>query len=120
MPLGKSNTNCSTESCRKKFNYDIESDGYNEDTFKNENVSNSGYNETVDANTESVCSTIVANKMKSSFKKHKKLPVKNSNMQIAEIDFLRVMNSYAENNEEKRYENENFCRLNCCRIEKVK
>ena len=65
-------------------------------------------------------SATVANKMKSSFKKHKKLPVKNSNMQIAEIDFLRVMNSYAENNEEKRYENENFCRLNCCRIEKVK
>lgn len=120
MPLGKSNTNCSTESYRKKFNYEIESDGYNEDTFKNENVSNSGYNETVDTNTESVCSTIVANKMKSSFKKHKKLPVKNSNMQIAEIDFLRVMNSYAENNEENRYENENFCRLNCCGIEKVK
>ena len=38
-------------SCRKESNYTNESDGNNEYSFKNEKVSNSDYNKTVDADT---------------------------------------------------------------------
>ena len=57
--IDKSTTNCSTESSRKESNYEIKSDGNDEDTFKNKNVRNSGYNETDDADTGSLCSTAI-------------------------------------------------------------
>ena len=90
FPIDKSTTNGSTESCREEFDYEIESDGNDEDTFESENVSNSGYNETADVDTESVCSAAIVYRKKSPFKKHKKLPLKNSDMQKAERDFLRA------------------------------
>ena len=101
LSLDESTSNCSTERCRKESDYEIESDGNDEDTFENENVSNSGYNETADADTESVSTTAITNRKKSHFKQRKKLPVKYSDMQKAEMDFLRAMKGYAENEEEK-------------------
>ena len=80
LPLGKSTSNCSTERCKKESDYEIESNGNDEDTFENENISNSGYKETADADTESACSTAVTNRKKSPFKKCKKLRVKDSDM----------------------------------------
>ena len=67
LSLGKSTPNCSTESCRKESDHEIESDGNDEDTFENKNVSNSGYNGTADADTESVCSTAITNRNKIPF-----------------------------------------------------
>ena len=71
FPIDKSTTNCSTESSRKESNYEIKSCGNDEDTFKNKSVSNSGYNETADADTESVCSTAITIKRNSFLKSTK-------------------------------------------------
>ena len=101
LPLGKSASNCSTERCRKESDYEIELDGNDEDTFEYKNISNSGYNKTTDTNTESVFSTAITNRKKSPFKRCKRLPVTNSDMQNAEMDFLRAMRGYAGNEEEK-------------------
>ena len=101
LPLGGTISNYSTDRSRKESDYEIESDGNDEDTFENENISNSDYNETTDADTEIVCSTAITKRKQSPFTKHKKLLVKNSDMRKAEMDFLRAMKGYAKNEEEK-------------------
>ena len=100
LPLAESTCNCSTKKRRKESYYEIEWDGNDEGTFANENFSNSGYNVTADADTESVCSTEITKRKISPFKKHKKLPVKDSDMQTAVMGFLRAMKGYIANEEE--------------------
>ena len=59
------------------------------------------YNEAAGADTGSVCSPAITTRKKSHFKNRKKLPVKDSDMQNAEMDFLKDMKGYAKNEEEK-------------------
>ena len=73
MLLSKSTFNCSTERCREESEYEIETDGNDEDTFKNENISNSDYNRTANTATESLYSTAFTNRKKPHFKKVQKV-----------------------------------------------
>ena len=118
LPHDESTSNRLTDRCRKESNYEIESDGNDKDTFENENISNSSNNETSDADNESVCGTAITNRKKSLFKKRKKLPVKDSDLQKAEMDFLRAMKGYAENEKEKD-ENDVFSVLIATKLKKL-
>ena len=103
MPLRKPTFNCSTETCRKASEHEIKTDENDEDTFKNENISNSGYNRTASAATESLYSTAFKIERNPTFKMWKKLSLKNSDMQKVKMYVLRVMIVDSKNEEGKKY-----------------